>query len=67
MAGYFERFGRYAMAEFKSISIEAVPLALEKAERYRLLNEPRRRRASAGMYSPWTPRTSRRWLCCFLR
>jgi len=28
------------MAEFKSISRDAVPLALEKAERYRLLNEP---------------------------
>ena len=28
------------MAEFKSISPDAVPLALEKAERYRLLNEP---------------------------
>jgi hypothetical protein len=28
------------MSEFKSISREAVPLALEKAERYRLLNEP---------------------------
>src|SRR5438874_684030 len=28
------------MAEFKSISLDAVPLALEKAERYRLLNEP---------------------------
>ena len=28
------------MADFKSISRDAVPLALEKAERYRLLNEP---------------------------
>jgi hypothetical protein len=28
------------MAEFKSISRDAVPLALQKAERYRLLNEP---------------------------
>lgn len=28
------------MAEFKPISRDAVPLALEKAERYRLLNEP---------------------------
>ena len=28
------------MAEFKPISREAIPLALEKAERYRLLNEP---------------------------
>lgn len=28
------------MADFKSISQDAVPLALEKAERYRLLNEP---------------------------
>jgi hypothetical protein len=28
------------MAEFKSISRDAVPVALEKAERYRLLNEP---------------------------
>jgi hypothetical protein len=28
------------MAEFKSISPDAVPLALEKAERYRLINEP---------------------------
>jgi hypothetical protein len=28
------------MAEFKPISPDAVPLALEKAERYRLLNEP---------------------------
>jgi hypothetical protein len=28
------------MAEFKLISRDAVPLALEKAERYRLLNEP---------------------------
>jgi len=28
------------MAEFKVISQDAVPLALEKAERYRLLNEP---------------------------
>jgi hypothetical protein len=28
------------MAEFKSISRDAVPLALKKAERYRLLNEP---------------------------
>jgi hypothetical protein len=28
------------MPEFKSISRDAVPLALEKAERYRLLNEP---------------------------
>ena len=29
------------MHEFKFISIEAIPGALEKAERYRLLNEPR--------------------------
>ena len=28
------------MVEFKPISRDAVPLALEKAERYRLLNEP---------------------------
>jgi hypothetical protein len=28
------------MAEFKTISRDAIPLALEKAERYRLLNEP---------------------------
>ncbi len=28
------------MADFKLISRDAVPLALEKAERYRLLNEP---------------------------
>lgn len=28
------------MAEFKSISWDAIPSALEKAERYRLLNEP---------------------------
>src|SRR5437867_4015809 len=28
------------MAELKTISRDAVPLALEKAERYRLLNEP---------------------------
>jgi hypothetical protein len=28
------------MFEFKSISQESIPLALEKAERYRLLNEP---------------------------
>lgn len=28
------------MSEFKSLSKEAVPAALEKAERYRLLNEP---------------------------
>jgi hypothetical protein len=28
------------MADFKSISRDAVPLALKKAERYRLLNEP---------------------------
>jgi hypothetical protein len=28
------------MAEFKPISRDAVPLALKKAERYRLLNEP---------------------------
>jgi hypothetical protein len=28
------------MAEFKSISRDAIPVALEKAERYRLLNEP---------------------------
>src|SRR5262249_42688902 len=28
------------MHEFKSISRDSIPLALEKAERYRLLNEP---------------------------
>jgi hypothetical protein len=28
------------MPEFKSISRDSIPLALEKAERYRLLNEP---------------------------
>jgi hypothetical protein len=28
------------MADFKPISREAIPLALDKAERYRLLNEP---------------------------
>jgi len=28
------------MSELKSLSKEAIPLALEKAERYRLLNEP---------------------------
>ena len=28
------------MADFKPISRDAIPLALEKAERYRLLNEP---------------------------
>ena len=28
------------MADFKLISLDAVPLAIEKAERYRLLNEP---------------------------
>src|SRR5205807_5788281 len=32
--------GEGPMAEFKPISRDAVPLALEKAERYRLLNEP---------------------------
>jgi hypothetical protein len=32
--------GRSIMADFKPISRDAVPLALEKAERYRLLNEP---------------------------
>src|ERR1700688_3360026 len=32
--------GRSTMADFKPISREAVPLALEKAERYLLLNEP---------------------------
>ena len=31
---------KIAMADFKPISRDAVPLALEKAERYRLLNEP---------------------------
>ena len=28
------------MSELKSLSREAIPAALEKAERYRLLNEP---------------------------
>ena len=28
------------MSELKSLSKEAIPAALEKAERYRLLNEP---------------------------
>src|SRR6266702_5501089 len=28
------------MSELKSLSLEAIPAALEKAERYRLLNEP---------------------------
>ena len=28
------------MPDFKPISPEAIPLALEKAERYRLLNDP---------------------------
>src|SRR5882757_10686481 len=32
--------GRSTMPDFKSISRDAIPLALEKAERYRLLNEP---------------------------
>jgi hypothetical protein len=32
--------GRSCMADFKTISRDAVPLALKKAERYRLLNEP---------------------------
>src|SRR3954447_26610224 len=32
--------GSSTMAEFKRISRDAVPLALEKAERHRLLNEP---------------------------
>jgi hypothetical protein len=32
--------GRSIMGDFKPISADAVPLALEKAERYRLLNEP---------------------------
>ena len=49
------------MAGFKSISPDAVPLAMEKAERYRLLNHRRRRKASVGMCSLWTPRTSTRW------
>jgi hypothetical protein len=37
---HFAEAGRSTMADFKLISRDAVPLALEKAERYRLLNEP---------------------------
>ena len=34
--------------ELKTLSPEAVPKALAKAERYRLLNEPVKPRASVG-------------------
>jgi len=37
------------MFELKPLSKEAIPAALEKAERYRLLNEPGRPKAFAGM------------------
>ncbi len=43
---YFRRFNALtvnlatAMAELKSLHKDAIPAALEKAERYRLLNEP---------------------------
>jgi hypothetical protein len=37
---HFAGKGRSTMPDFKTISRDAIPLALEKAERYRLLNEP---------------------------
>jgi hypothetical protein len=36
----FKSFKRYIMFQLKTITKESIPVALEKAERYRLLNEP---------------------------
>ena len=46
------------MYELRPLSTTAIPAALAKAERYRLLNEPSRPRASAS--TSWPPiRTTR--------
>ena len=39
------------MSELKAIRRDGIPHALEKAERYRLLNDPRKPRASAATSS----------------
>ncbi len=48
------------MFELKPLSRDAIAGALAKAERYRLLNEAEKRRASATTCSRWIRRISRR-------
>ena len=51
------------MPEFKTISRDAIPLALEKAERYRLLNEPAQAESICLDVLAVDPRTSECWCC----
>jgi len=48
------------MPQLKRLSKDGIPAALEKAMRYRLLNEPARPRASASTCPAWNPTTSAR-------
>jgi hypothetical protein len=52
--------------ELKKLSAEAIPQALERAERYRLLNEPRRR-AFASISLQSSHIISSRWSYCYWR
>jgi len=54
------------MFELKRLSDEAIPAALEKALRYRLLNEPAEPRVFVTMCSKSIRKTNRRWsFCCW--
>ena len=46
--------------ELKSISVQSIPEALAKVERYRLLNEPLLQKAFASTFWPSCPIISRR-------
>jgi hypothetical protein len=49
------------MFELKELSKEAIPAALEKAMRYRLLNEPGEAESVCHDVLCIDPKTSRRW------
>jgi hypothetical protein len=48
------------MHTLKTITSEGIPRALEKIDRYRLLNEPARQRAFAATFWPLNPTIKRR-------
>jgi hypothetical protein len=49
------------MFELKRISREAIPAALAKAERYRLINDPSSAESICLDIPSWTRGTRRRW------
>jgi hypothetical protein len=55
------------MFDLKLLSRESIPAALDKATRYRLLNESGESEASAMMCSASIRIINKRWFCCYSR